>query len=389
MLRTGLDEVAVERTWRRIERRRDATFLPRRPPLTARGRWVLLSFAAAALGSVLFALAPRPGAPGPLHLADGSSVRFLAAPPGAARSLVFDDGSMVTLSPGARMETLENDGRAFVTLLSDGVAVFDVQPNGPRRWSVECGLATAEVVGTRFGLERAASVVRVHVEHGTVLVRSDRLRDRVRKLTDGQSLEVGDAASVPVASASASPAAAVAPAAATNTAPGAPSATTDGASPSSAAGEWRDLARRGAYAQAYGALGGDGLRRVSETGKVADLLAVADVARLSGHPGDAVVPLARVVREHADDPRAPLAAFMLGRLELDALGDAPGAEDSFRRAIALGVPSGLLEDAYARLVEACARAGDRHGARLAAAEYAARFPRGSRASVVQRWVSEP
>jgi transmembrane sensor len=383
VLRAGLDDVAVERVWRRIERRRDAAALPRRARVPA--VWAVLLPAAAVLClALVFAHRPASVVPGPLRLADGSEFHVTASAPGGSYSAVFDDGSMVTLSGGARLEALENDGHAFVTLLTNGAALFDVQPNGPRRWSIECGLATVEVVGTRFGIERDHSCVRVHVEHGVVLVRSERLPDRVQKLTGGGSLEVSDAPSIPPPSAN-EPEPSSTPRRASV---GIASTETDRDKPkSTGATEWRELARRGAYERAYGLLGSEGLRQISESGTVDDWLQIADVARLSGHPGDAVAPLARVASEHPDDPRAPLASFMLGRLELDALGDAPRAAEAFRRAIALGIPKSLLEDAHARLVEACARAGDREAARRAAAEYTARFPGGSRASDVARWVN--
>jgi transmembrane sensor len=388
VLRARVDDLAVERMWRDVERRRDAAALPR---TQARPMRLALCVAVAALGlSLLFAvrLPARVGpsdAPGPLHLAGGGDPGVMATGPGTPGSFAFDDGSTMTLSPDARLETLENDGHAFITLLKRGATTFHVQPGGPRRWSIECGLATVEVVGTRFEVERAPSRVRVNVEHGSVLVRGERVRDRVQTLIDGQSLEVSDATPSPQAGVDPST---LPQSTAGQGAPVAAPAATAGrpASPASvASGQWRDLAQRGEYAQAYGTLGTEGVQRVSESGAVGDLLAVADVARLSGHPADAVGPLARVASEHPDDPRAPLASFMLGRLELDALGDASRAANAFRGAIVLGIPGTLLEDAYARLVEACARAGDRDAARRAAAEYSARFPGGSRASVVARW----
>jgi transmembrane sensor len=118
---------------------------------------------------------------------------------------------------------------------------------------------------------------------------------------------------------------------------------------------------------------------------VDDLLALADVARLSGHPADAVIPLTRVVTEHAGDPRASLAAFTLGRLELDSLRHPALAAAAFERAMALGLPQSLQEDALARLVEARAQAADAPGARSAAEEYERRFPAGKRLDEVRRW----
>ena len=133
-------------------------------------------------------------------------------------------------------------------------------------------------------------------------------------------------------------------------------------------------------------LGPSGIASSTQTASVDDLLALADVARLSGHPADAVTPLTRVMTEHADDPRAPLAAFTLGRLSLDALGRPAQAAAAFQRAIQLGLPQSLREDAYARMVEARARAGDEAGASAAALDYEQHFPDGKRLREVQRWI---
>ena len=78
---------------------------------------------------------------------------------------------------------------------------------------------------------------------------------------------------------------------------------------------------------------------------------------------------------------------ILGRDETTQF-DAAFFRGRFERAIALGLPGGLAEDAYARLVEARSRAGDGAGARAAASEYAQKYPNGSRASTIQRWVGD-
>ena len=96
--------------------------------------------------------------------------------------------------------------------------------------------------------------------------------------------------------------------------------------------------------------------------------------------------LSLVVQDHPSDARAAVAAFTLGRLELDTLGEARPAATAFARAIALGLPGGLVEDAYARLVEAHARGGDPEAARAAASDYERRYPGGTRSSTMRRWV---
>lgn len=158
------------------------------------------------------------------------------------------------------------------------------------------------------------------------------------------------------------------------------------AGPTAAARPWRDLARSGRHREAFASLGSDGLRRESERLGVNDLLALADVARLSGHPAEAVVPLEKILFDFASDSQAPLAAFALGRLELDSLGRVQAAAAAFRRALELGVPTSLREDVRARLVEACARSGDAGAAREAAAAYHAEFPNGRYARAIEGWL---
>jgi len=98
--------------------------------------------------------------------------------------------------------------------------------------------------------------------------------------------------------------------------------------------------RRG---EAFAALGTDGRRREAKRLGVNDLSALADVARLSGNPAEAVAPLKRILLEFAGDAHAPLAAFVLSRLELDSLGRSQAAVRALEQALALGIPRGLRE----------------------------------------------
>jgi transmembrane sensor len=148
---------------------------------------------------------------------------------------------------------------------------------------------------------------------------------------------------------------------------------------------WRELARHGHNEEAYAALGAEGVRNESKKLRVNDLLALADVARLSGHPAEAVVPLQRILTEFSGDAQAPLAAFALGRLELDSLGHARAAVAAFRNALTLGIPRGLREDVLSRLVEAYVKSGDSAGAWRAADEYLDEFPNGRHARAVKGW----
>jgi transmembrane sensor len=143
---------------------------------------------------------------------------------------------------------------------------------------------------------------------------------------------------------------------------------------------WRDLAHDGEYDRAYAAL--------QHTGPVRDqteeLLLAADVARLSHHPMDALAPLRQVVRDHARDPRASLAAFTLGRVLLDELGRPAEAAASFGDAVRLAPDGPMTEDAIAREVEALSRAGDPAAHQLAE-DYVARYPQGRKLRSVRRF----
>ncbi|HKQ68166.1 MAG TPA: FecR family protein [Polyangiaceae bacterium] len=295
----------------------------------------------------------------------------------APAAIDFEDGSKIALNAGGRLMPLENNRDSFVLFLGAGQASFDVKPGGTRRWSIEAGLATVEVVGTSFVVNRTPTALVVEVTRGVVLVRGERLVDRVQRLEAGNRLEIPAAQPVTTAEPRESPP----PKATMSPQPEPPHA--------NAAGAWRDLAARGDYAEAYRSLEANGIAQQSRTADLDRLLALADVARLSGHPRDAVEPLQRVVVEHRHDPRAALAAFTLGRVHLDSLGNARAAASDFRDAIALGLSPALLEDAYLRLVEAFAKAGDRRAAHEAWRAYGERFPHSPRRATVDQWGREP
>jgi len=143
---------------------------------------------------------------------------------------------------------------------------------------------------------------------------------------------------------------------------------------------WKRLAEAGDFSAAYDELHKSHAPVGDEP---AELLLSADVARLSHHPADAVAPLQQVLKRHGADPRAPLAAFTLGRVLLDELGRPAEAAEAFAKARA-SAPSGpLADDALAREVEARSRAGDTAKARALAEDYLRRLPNGPRARLVR------
>ncbi len=378
VLEDPVDERRVARMWRRIEARRSGR--PRRLDLGVLG-WAAAGALLALCALVVvgrFSASPGSGPPaiasvtrGPLLLKDGKPLTLTEVPPGGtAQTLALSDGSEVVLEPATVLDPLVAADREVVLLLPRGRATFHVEPGGPRRWLIEAGLATVEVVGTRFTVTRNEGSVKVEVEHGIVLVRGPTVPNGVARLEATQSIVV-----------TAAPASAPAPSG-EPAAPPVPSAR-----PQAPHGTWRDQAAQGQYADAYGALGAAGVARETEAAGSADVLfALADVARLSGHPADAVAPLERLVSAYSTSPRAPLAAVTLGRIEL-GLGRPGDAARALDRALALGVPAGLQEDVYARLVEAHVKAGEHAAAAVAKDDYVRRFPGGRRRADVERWLA--
>ncbi len=395
LLRKEPDPRAVDEVWHRIEARR------------GRGRAKWVGAALVVVGLVVMALVFRPfGAPrGPsgappsaIRLASGAELPPSLEPgevslPSVRRDVALDDGSHLLLEDGATLVPRENTGKRLSFDLTKGAAVFDVVPNGPREWSIETGLARVSVLGTRFRVERGPHTVKVAVERGHVRVSSARLSGGETHLFAGQWVEVHDDetaadSGAPVTDASTlavADADAVTEASVEGPAPSASHASSpSSAAPSAPAVEWRPLVAKGDYHAAYEALGHEGV--VGETKRASnasDLLAVADVARLSGHPGDAVAPLERLLAEHGGDARAPAGAFTLGKIQLDSLGEPARAARAFERAIAGGLPSALREDAFARRVEAYAKAGDAAQAKAARKAYEESYPAGRHRAAVE------
>jgi TolA-binding protein len=209
----------------------------------------------------------------------------------------------------------------------------------------------------------------------------DRVPDGVKRVEEAHSIEVEQEQHPEPLPRAPSPPPTRAPAAVQSSRPERTHAVLDDA--------WRDLAAQGDYAAAYKSLGPGGIATQARTADLDQLLTLADVARLSGHAADAVEPLRRAIADHAQDPRAALAAFTLGRVHLDSLGDSAAATRDFRDALSLGVPQALVEDAYLRLMEAGARSGNRGAAHHAWEEYVERFPQSPRRAVADKWGREP
>jgi transmembrane sensor len=142
---------------------------------------------------------------------------------------------------------------------------------------------------------------------------------------------------------------------------------------------WRAEANAGHWQDAAIALDAAGPDAIADD--PGDLILAADTLRLAGRAREALPLLARVIEDHGDDPRAPAAAFTLGRAQLARRQPAAAAR-TFATARALAPDGPLAEDALAREVEAWVSAGETDKARTRAARYLELYPRGARVAAI-------
>lgn len=360
-LTARVDESTVQRIWSGVRAKRGGSLFVTRRSLPAL-RYAVVVLTALAVALLLTAglryrtgHAPPLVASGPLVTRAGATLSTLGGEHASEDEL--SDGSSIRLAPGSRLEVLENTSKTFVSVLRSGRGAFQVQPGGPRRWTIEAGLATVEVVGTRFSVARHEGSVEVAVEHGVVLVRSELIADRVQRLSAGQRLSIA----LPSAAA---PTFAVPAGSAVGVPQPAPSTASVAPLP----------AGSGATAPATSLEG---------------LLDLANEQRRRGDLNGAEASLRRALNEHPRSPRAAIVAFTLGKLLLDAEGRPAEAAAAFEHCLSASPPSALAEDALYRAAEAHARAGQMAAASANARSYQSRYPSGRYARDVSRWIGEP
>ena len=319
----------------------------------------------------------------------------------AARVVRLADGSRVVPEEGAQV-VVEHVTRTRIAVRVDrGAADVEVVPGLARRFEVRAGPVTVTVLGTAFRVERLDDTrARVSVERGHVdvawagghadLVAGDEgvfptPEPRVERREPGviapgtitaEPMEAEPIEAEPIEAerieAETTPIEALDPIA---TAPRDRASRAPSASSVAPADGWRDLARASRYHEAYVALGAPADRARSVTDAVDDLLLAADVARLSGHPAEALPWLEAVERDHASDPRAILASFTRGRILME-LGRSAEAARQLERVLAMEPEGSLAEDALARAALSHAAAGQHASAAALAERYLVAHPSG-------------
>jgi transmembrane sensor len=268
------------------------------------------------------------------------------AAPVAEHILRLSDGSMAApLDPETEIELVEEHPERVGLSLVRGRGRFEVTPRPKRTFVVRAGDVTVTVVGTMFTVERVADRVGVAVQRGTV---------RVDWAAGSALVSAGQSGWYP------------------------PLVTTASVDRPPVAAKTAHLTRAPSGTAAAVATAGTDTREAA-----AELLLAADRARLAGHAGEGAELLRTLLREHAADPRAPLAAFTLGRLLLTELDRPAEAAEAFALVRRLSPGGPFAEDSLAREVEALDKAGLAADARARAQEYQRLYPNGRRMATVR------
>ncbi|HVY28699.1 MAG TPA: FecR domain-containing protein [Polyangiaceae bacterium] len=343
-----MTDARVERLWSNVSERLEK-------PASRVWRGLLLGGAlAAAAGLALWLTRPAQPVPVALGHLEASKTKAVAT---------LRDGSSFELAAGSSLDVQQEQPTSVALVLQRGQVSFDVTHREGRKFSVVAGDVEVRVVGTAFSIKTSAGDaprVEVSVLRGAVEVRSARRPGIVARVAAGQSWiqEQGLREAL-----SAAPLAA--PVAATPAT--APERTAD--TPSTPAGAAPAVASTAA---------GVG----NNVPSARELFEKAGESRRAGDAGAAAHAYEELLRLHPTDARAGLAAFELGRLRMDRLGDSAGAVSALERAVALNVGPSFREDALARLVSAYAAQGNGAACARARDRYLSSYPAGVHVSSV-------
>jgi TolA-binding protein len=285
---------------------------------------------------------------------------------GDSLSVRLEDSSRIELAAESRVELAESAPDAVRLRLRRGSVRCDVTHREGRRFSIEALGIEVRVIGTLFSVAigEGERHVDVAVERGSVEVRSLDDAGAYRRISAGERWTVA------LPQISPAPSAAEAPAPAgteTLLGPAKPQGPAQAEVAAPAAEPRADL---------------DGATD-PQTATARELFDLANLARRSGDLPAAARAYERLLSKYPNDARVGLAAFELGRLRLERLGNPSGAVSALERAMARAPNPGVREDAMARLVQAYGVLGDRSRCGRARDKYLAEYPTGVHANAVK------
>lgn len=300
----------------------------------------------------------------------------------------FSDGSQLVLTASTRATVRELSRQETHIDLEGGRAQFSVIHRAETRWTISAGPYQVRVTGTKFALEWSPAGDRFALElaEGSVLVSThDSSHSAVRMVApEHLVIDHGVWQLSPLRNDTAEPSAAT-PAQprvtqrsrAPRTPPKPAAPLVAGPTPDTRppVDDWQTLGKQGKFAEAYSQAEVLGIERWSQTASPAELLALAEICRFSGHPSQGRSVLTTLRERFPEREESAIAAFQLGRL----FGDGQPAVKWFRTYLRERPRGSLAREAAGRLLEVLDRSGDQVSATAAAESYLRSYPSGPHA----------
>lgn len=337
-----VSEATLTRQWSAIRERYRPKHHRARWRVAAAGGVAALAVAAAV---VIMSMRVETPAPSPW---DGTVLVTSAEP----LDVALKDGSRLEVGPKTRVQMVDAAPGEVRFSLDHGTTRFSVAKIPGRHFSVVSHDVEVRVTGTRFSVSSVlvgdGHRVAVAVEEGQVRVESRGSSPVTLNRGQSWSTERSATAQHP----SARP-----PTPSPSHAPAATSAAMFDHGPS---------------------------REPPKTPTAKELLETANAARQKGDAAAAAQSYESLLAQFPGDSRAGLAAFELGRLKMDRLGDLAGAVRALQRAMKLAPSSGFREDALARLVRAYDTMGAAASCRETRSAYLESYPNGVHAAAIEK-----
>jgi transmembrane sensor len=347
-VKVDVSPARIARVWAGVSGRLDAAPSGRR-------RWLYRSAVIAALAGVTGFVGVRFVSE---HQARSAWQQAALETASDTMAVALDDGSRLELAARTKVRVTGKDPASMALDLDRGRVDCDITHRPGRHFSVNAAGVQVRVKGTRFGVELTPGRDRVDVdvERGLVEVTWEGGSQR-RDLAAGErwSIELKHPERTHQADA-----------AVASAQPSAPDAGEAESAPSSSP-------RPPSAQPTHDAMPG-----------ARELLDLGNAARRAGDVAGAARAYEQLLSAHPTDGRAGLAAFELGRLRMDRLGDVQGAISALQKAVMMAPGAGFREDAMARLVQAYAAAGATERCRSAQSAYLKSYPGGVHASAVSR-----
>jgi transmembrane sensor len=355
-LQPDTSDARLARVWSRIKEREEL-----RRPRRRVGSWAL---AVGSVGVVVALAALFLRTPAPSSAFENAALETA----GDTLAVTLGDGSELKLDSRTRVQVVAGNPQAVALVVTRGKVSCDVTHRPGRTFVVRASGVEVRVVGTRFTVSDEArpdgARVEVKVERGVVEVVSERHPGVPKRLSSGQSFTEW----VPLIPSAAS----AASAATTSDVALLP---VDSAAPPELEPPSKSPPTRSSSEEPG---------RLPREPSARELLDAANTARRNGDARAAAEEYAKLLRQFPSDSRAGLAAFELGRLRMDRLGDLAGAAQALERAVRLAPGSGFSEDARARLVTAYQASGRTADCTRARDAYLAAYPAGVHRDAVSR-----